>query len=217
MFAEKALINFFPTPVWVHDLKPEEHRPMNAALAAKVDALIAPRPSLGPGENWQTHQNLHELPEFAGLVDIIKTAVDGCLDYLKIHYEGYAITGCWANLSPPGVGHPGHSHPNNYLSGVYYVKVPRGGDSITFNDPRVQTTIMAPHVKQADRANAVQAALPVREGRLIVFPAWLVHSVEANRSREERLSIAFNIMFTQYAETMAHPLWRSRFAPDTSP
>jgi hypothetical protein len=42
----------------------------------------------------------------------------------------------------------------------------------------------------------------------------MVHSVDVNRSDSERISIAFNIMFTQFAEKMAHPLWRSRFAKD---
>ncbi len=211
MFAEKALINFFPTNVWVHDLKPEEFGPLNAALSAKVEELISPRPPLGPGEIWQTDQNLHELAEFQGLMTYVRHAIDGCLTFLKVQHEGYVLTGCWANIGPPGTAHPGHSHPNNYLSGVYYLKTPRGGDSITFNDPRVQTTIMAPQVTQVDQANAVQATLPVREGRLIVFPAWLVHSVEVNRGQAERMSISFNIMFANYGETMSQPLWRSRF------
>jgi uncharacterized protein (TIGR02466 family) len=105
-------------------------------------------------------------------------------------------------------------HPNNYLSGVYYPKVKSGAASITFNDPRIQTAIIAPHVTEVDQVNAVQAHLPVREGRILLFPSWMVHSVDVNRSDSERISIAFNIMFTQFAEKMAHPLWRSRFAKD---
>ena len=35
------------------------------------------------------------------------------------------ITGCWANINPPAAYHPTHNHPNNYLSGVYYVAVSR--------------------------------------------------------------------------------------------
>jgi hypothetical protein len=34
------------------------------------------------------------------------------------------ITGCWANVNPPGSYHPTHNHPNNFLSGVYYVDIP---------------------------------------------------------------------------------------------
>jgi len=59
--------------------------------------------------------------------------------------------------------------------------------------------------------NAVQAHLPIRGGRFLLFPSWVVHSVDINRSDSERISIAFNVMFTEFAEKMAHPLWRSRF------
>jgi uncharacterized protein (TIGR02466 family) len=212
VFQEKAIVRLFPTHVWMHDLAPEAYQPLNAALSVAVDDLISPRPQLGPGEIWQTDQNLHKLPPFEPLMGYVQAAVEGALSFLKIRYEAFQVTGCWANIGPPGTAHPGHSHPNNYLSGVYYVKVEKGADSITFNDPRSQTGIMAPHVKTVDQANAVQAHLPAKEGRLLLFPSWFVHSVDVNRSAGERMSISFNIMFTDYAEKMAHPIWRSRFA-----
>jgi len=36
-------------------------------------------------------------------------------------------------------------------------------------------------------------------GTLLVFPAWLPHSVDANRSERARISISFNAMFTAFA------------------
>ena len=212
MFQNKTVVSLFPTYVWAQDLPPETYRPLNAQLTAAIETLISPRPQLGPGEIWQTDQNLHKLAPFAPLMDIVREAVDGALAFLKIKHDGYQITGSWANVGPPGTAHPGHSHPNNYLSGVYYVKVGRGADSITFNDPRVQTGIMAPHVTSVVQANAVQAHLPAKEGLMLLFPSWFVHSVDVNRSAEERISISFNVMFSSYAEKMAHPVWRSRFA-----
>ena len=48
---------------------------------------------------------------------------------------------------------------------------------------------------------------PADEGTLLVFPAWLVHSVDANRSERLRISASFNAMFSSYGETMSQPLW----------
>ena len=214
MFQDKAVLPLFPTHLWAYDLKPDEAARLNAGLVRDIEALISPRPKLGPGETWQTDQFLHEKPEFQPFLEYAAEAARQALSFLKIEYEGFRVTGCWANINPPGTSHPGHSHPNNYLSGVYYPKVKSGADHITFNDPRIQATIIAPHVREVDQVNAVQAHLPVREGRILMFPSWLVHSVDVNRSDSERISIAFNIMFTEYAEKMAHPLWRSRFAAD---
>jgi ectoine hydroxylase-related dioxygenase (phytanoyl-CoA dioxygenase family) len=49
--------------------------------------------------------------------------------------------------------------------------------------------------------------LRIATGSLILFPAWLPHSVDANRSDRERISISFNLMFATYAEALSPPLW----------
>ena len=49
------------------------------------------------------------------------TAAKGATDFLKIAEEGLEITSCWANINTKGGTTKPHTHPNNYLSGVYYV------------------------------------------------------------------------------------------------
>ena len=56
-------------------------------------------------------------------------------------------------------------------------------------------------------------AVPIKEGRLVLFPAWLSHSVPVNVSDAERVSISFNIMFTDYTESMSPTLWEKGSAP----
>jgi uncharacterized protein (TIGR02466 family) len=58
------------------------------------------------------------------------------------------ITGCWANLHSPGAAHRAHSHPNNYLSAVYYVRTWPGADTINFHDPRSQAGVIRPPVTE---------------------------------------------------------------------
>lgn len=41
----------------------------------------------------------------------------------------------------------------------------------------------------------------------MIFPAWLVHSVPMNTSDEFRISISFNVMFSDFAKTVAKPKW----------
>ena len=57
------------------------------------------------------------------------------------------------------------------------------------------------------RATANAAGAESKEGRLVMFPSWLRHHVPANDGTTERISIAFNLMFEQFAETMAAPMW----------
>ena len=100
-----------------------------------------------------------------------------------------------------------HAHPNNFLSGVYYVQVQGGADTINFHDPRAQTTIIRPTVTELTAYNTDQVVISVSPGTLIVFPAWLPHSVDANQSELMRISISFNVMFTAFAQTMGEPMW----------
>jgi uncharacterized protein (TIGR02466 family) len=100
-----------------------------------------------------------------------------------------------------------HAHPNNFLSGVYYVQVQDGADTINFHDPKAQTAIIRPAVTELTAYNTDQVVISVSAGTLIVFPAWLPHSVDANQSERTRISVSFNIMFDAFAQTMGQPLW----------
>jgi ectoine hydroxylase-related dioxygenase (phytanoyl-CoA dioxygenase family) len=55
--------------------------------------------------------------------------------------------------------------------------------------------------------NTDQVVVAVSDGTLLVFPAWLPHSVSANTSNRLRVSVSFNVMFTEYDTTMSPPLW----------
>lgn len=103
--------------------------------------------------------------------------------------------------------HKAHSHPNNFLSGVYYVRTHPGTDTINFHDPRSQTGIIRPPVVELTAENTDQVVVTVKNGTLLIFPAYLQHSVDANMSAEERISISFNIMFSSFTENLSKPLW----------
>jgi uncharacterized protein (TIGR02466 family) len=207
LFAETSVQALFPTCVWVYDLKPEVHEPMNRRLLATLDALTDPKPVLPPGRNWQTEQTLHEVPEFAELMEIGVLAARGVLDAIAVKYTDIMITGAWANINPKGAGHPPHIHPNNYLSGVYYLHAPTGGDSITFHDPRKQIDLISPEVKKPNVYNSPIHMVKIQSGRMVLFPAWLGHSVVANQNQELRVSVSLNFMFPNFAETMGQPKW----------
>jgi len=201
------VLRLFPSFVWKAELKPEVHPPINDLIMQTLGEIGAPLADLKPGESWQSHHELHELPQLRELVDCINEAAESVLAYLKSGHRGLKITGCWANLNAPGAGHPGHTHPNNYLSGVYYVRIQPGADTINFLDPRPQTAIIRPPVTALTAENTDQVVVRIASGTLLIFPAWLQHAVDPNRSDRLRVSIGFNLMFPAYAEAMARPMW----------
>jgi len=201
------VIRLFPTFVWRRQLEQQVYGPLNRGILATLDELMESE-SGTPGSAWQSRHGLHKLPEFGALVAHVEAEIRSVLAFLKIKGAAFRITGCWANVLAPGAAHAMHSLPNNFLSGVYYVQVPSGADTINFHDPRPQTAIIRPPVIELTAYNNDQTVVCVDDGTLLVFPAWLPHSVSSNNSgKERRISVSFNVMFVAYEETMSPPLW----------
>ena len=201
------ILNLFPTPVWIQQLEPERAESINRQAIDLIDRLREETPGINPGDRWQTPNNLETRPELQDLMSIVKEGAQEALSALRIEHNGFLVTGCWANIKPAGSGHRPHSHPNNYLSGVYYVRMPSHGGRILFHDPRIQPYIILPRLTERNEYNCRIAHLPIREGVLILFPAWITHSVEDNPEDLDRISISFNIMFKQFGEEIARPRW----------
>lgn len=192
--------------IWSMELAPQEYEPINRKIMAKVNDLLSPLPAIPPGETRQTSPTFHTLEEFEPLDPYIRSAAARIFSDLEIEYESFLITGCWANINPKGSGHAAHCHPNNFLSGIYYVKTQPGADRITFHDPRPLREI-SPKVKQRTPLNADKATVTVSDGLLLFFPAWFIHSVDVNTSDEIRVSVSFNIMFSAFEEKISPPRW----------
>jgi uncharacterized protein (TIGR02466 family) len=208
MFESLDVHNLFPTPLWVIDLKPEIHRRLNARIKTDLEVLISPRPAVARGATLQTDTDIHTYPQFAELAGLIRSGAKEVLEFLKVEYEDFEITGCWANINPPGAVNTPHAHPNNYLGGVYYVQTDEGAEEIVFSDPRPQASVISPPLTEETIYTGNEVAFEAKDGRLVLFPSWLTHGVPVNRSNRDRISIAFNIMFTSYTETMSKTKWK---------
>ena len=213
MATQMNVQEIFPTPLWIMDIDATTAPPLNVRLLQSIHALTDPKPELTVGGSWQTDPILQDLEDFADLMKLIRNAAKSALDFLEIEYADYVITSCWANINPTGGKNSTHTHPNNYLSGVYYVSIPEGAATIVFRDPRAQASPIMPPIKNRNQYNGNNVNVPVKEGRLILFPAWLSHEVPVNQTEYDRVSISFNIMFTNFTDTMSQTLWRKGTAP----
>ncbi len=197
----------FPTLVWKIQLKVEASNAIRARIDPALQRMRRDLPELASGHGWQSGHRLHELDECQDLVRYIHSTVKSVLRFLRIDCGAVEITGCWANILAVGAAHKSHSHPNNFLSGVYYLHTSPGAQSISFHDPRPQTAIIRPPVTALTAENTDQVVVSVSDGALLVFPAYLQHSVDANMGEGERVSISFNVMFSRFTENLSKPLW----------
>ena len=151
VFAATDDIRMFPTFVWKAELEAEVRRRINKGLITRLERIRRCGPEPAPGRGWQSARDLHQWDEFRELASCVNHSVRRVLDFLKIGAADFEITGCWANMNPPDAAHDRHGHPNNFLSGVYYVRTSEGADTINFHDPRSQTEIIKPAGNGVDR------------------------------------------------------------------
>jgi uncharacterized protein (TIGR02466 family) len=201
------VVSMFPTLVWKIQLRAELHEVIDASALGLLHSLRRGLPELKTGEAWQSGHALHGREELRQLCDCVIRAAGSVLQFLKIGDAAIEVTGCWANLYAPGASHRVHSHPNNYLSAVYYVRTWPGAATLNFHDPRSQTGVIRPPVTELTAANTDQVVVSVKNGTLLVFPSYLHHSVDANASGETRASVSFNLMFSAFTTALSKPLW----------
>jgi uncharacterized protein (TIGR02466 family) len=201
------VIPMFPTFVWKLQIEPGLRDTLRETILGAIAEMRVGLAPLAPGDGWQSAQALHQREDFHDLVACIDDGVASILRFLRIGDQPYEITGCWATVLAHGARHKLHSHPNNYLSGVYYVCTRPGADTINFHDPRRQTGVIRPPVIELTAGNTDQVVIVVRDGTLLMFPSYLEHSVDPNTSDAERISVSFNVMFSSFTERLSKPLW----------
>jgi uncharacterized protein (TIGR02466 family) len=204
---ESDVFSLFPTSVWKVQLAPKFATGINRTVRDSLREMNPRLPELAPGDSWQSDHQLHTLDEFRELVSRIMRSTATILKFLKIGNEEIELTGCWANVTARGASHAMHSHPNNFLSGVYYVQTWPGADTINFHDPRPQAGVVRPPVTELTGQNVDQVVIKVTNGTLLMFPSYLTHSVSPSESNEQRISVSFNLMFSLFAETLSKPMW----------
>jgi len=138
---------------------------------------------------------MHTKPEYKSLVDELFIFIkeiwkEEWLDRAPV------LGNMWANINYKDGYNKPHVHPNTLFSGVYYIKTSPNCGQLICTDPRpgIQT-VMPTRIKGTPPKDLWREVhLDPIEGRIIIFPAWLWHSVEPNESNDIRISVSFNFI-----------------------
>ncbi len=186
----------FPSMVWTTLF--DDREIFNAALLEKIYKMRDADPAGVNNTNvrgWQSPNNLQTLEEFQDInLRIIQVcqAIAQSLHFIpNLGFQHQA----WININPPGASNKIHYHANCHFSGIYYIslKAPECG-SIFFRDPRVASRMMTYPATEPTEFTTEEVRMNPEEGRMYVFPGWLEHGVEENKSDVDRVSIAFNVL-----------------------
>ena len=127
----------------------------------------------------------------------IQRHVGNYLQGIKFHesleYTGgvnYTIVSSWLSKFSEGEYAHVHSHAHHEISGVYYhtVKGDQGKFFVESPVPQMTSSFVFNHISQSLKISP-------QPGMILLFPGYLYHGVYANQTKDDRISLSFNISF----------------------
>jgi len=183
---------FFPTIVYGKDVQLDNNKlAQDIVNWSNQDKGVSKTNYKG----WHSTTDMGQKSEYQQLVtELLRMQKE---IYNNEHIDRHARLGnMWANINPTdGMNQP-HIHPNSLFSGVYYVKSQPKAGRLKIYDPRPGVQFIMPVRKPGDPGKDMwrDANIQPVVGRIIMFPAWLWHSVEPNKSNDLRISVSFNFI-----------------------
>jgi len=183
------MISAFSTPIWIQDLELDTD---NIAATIKDIQRVSPGKQVSNVGGWQSEDlnsvSIREYTHLYKMVNILQKSIDSISTQIDPTLK-LCIDNLWMNVNKSGDYNLPHYHSLSAFSAVLYIQC-EGGSNIEFN----HDTLME-HYPFWTKSKMFASKLQLfpKVGRLIVFPAWIKHSVLPNESDSERISIAFNI------------------------
>ncbi len=183
---------WFPTQIYIKEFNLDNNQLTNDIVNwSKQDPGLSKTNVNG----WHSKSDMHQKPEYKALVDQLfqmqqEIFKEDCLADQPV------LGNMWANINPPGGFNRPHIHPNSLWSGVYYVKTPKDCGHLKLEDPKTRAEMVMPKRTQDQLPQYLWREVhyePIA-GRCIMFPSWLNHTVDPNRSNDIRISVSFNFL-----------------------
>jgi uncharacterized protein (TIGR02466 family) len=178
------IMDLFPTPLYINNIDVP-------LINQQKDYLLNLPKILNTGNLRSENGYIFEYPLFT---ELKKTINEHIKEYVNIVYPNsnldVYITQSWANFTEPNQYHHKHSHPNSFVSGVFYVNAIKNEDMIKFY--KDLPPIYQINHNQSNNYNSGDVAILVETGDLVLFPSNFQHNVPPTTSKETRISVSFN-------------------------
>lgn len=123
---------------------------------------------------------------------ILSTAKENVSPYFEQFYKfNPVLSRGWVNRQHPGNSLALHDHGGVLLACTYYIKTTNDCGDLLMVDPR--GGVNWDLAREGNVLGIKYKRIKPTEGKLVMFPAFLLHMVELNQSTSTRISLATNI------------------------
>lgn len=189
---QDELLSLFPTPVLIAQYSLPYEKELEY-----IRTLPCRRENKGGDAGNVIHYNRQsedtfvlDKPELSNIKAFIQSKIYKFVKEIMNSTDELVITQSWINKSGKGESHHEHVHPNSLVSGVWYPVINEQLPPIQFRSKSQRDVSL--QCEKFNNFNSATFLLPMKAGELIIFPSNLTHSVPANQSETERISLSFN-------------------------
>lgn len=147
------------------------------------------------GGGFQSSADFYGKEDFVEYLDKIFYELDDFKKLFKV--RSFKLKNAWININPPGAYNRSHIHPESEISGVWWLKIPENSGVLQFESPFEYTQNRLINSYRDDIRESINMFenfyLQPKEGTIAIFPSDMRHFVDVNNSKEDRVSIAFNL------------------------
>jgi len=185
--------HIFPTPVWSFKVPLDKEELVNEAYSLKEKSEGRHVSNSG---GWQSLDL--DLSCLSPQIEKFKTFIEKNTYMFEREYgdlqKELIFDNCWFNINPEGSINKTHIHGGSFLSGVLYIQTPDDCGDIVFSRSSLEEYALASNVPfPSTRCGHSAWKYTAMEELCVIFPSWVAHRVEINKSDTDRISLAFNL------------------------
>lgn len=185
------IYNLNPVPVWKNKFD------YNLSQVEKHVLFDCPLTHIQSNNNYFSRNNfILDLPELKNLKKSIQDVfINFRKEVLGIE-QNLIITQSWVAKTNQGGWHSPHKHPNSMFSCVLYLQTSENSH-INFhydNELFKYLNLEFDNILNTEY-NTNYHKIPVESLDIVIFPSWLIHSVDINASNLDRVVLGVNSFF----------------------
>lgn len=198
--------DLFATPIWKFDIEGIDNSRLESYAYALQTADSSKRytsnylPDVNTsGIKWRSYYlttaQIKSNSELTKLVSNITDNVNRCFVELNPKRDcRLELNECWFNINSINESVTPHLHPGTTLVATYYINVPEGSGNIVFQNGDNSKVFNFPpkYFFTRNCYTEVLHQVESKESLLVIFPGNLLHYVQRNMSKQDRLCMTFN-------------------------
>ena len=115
-------------------------------------------------------------------------------EIMEVRDTDFNLTSSWIIKTKTNQSGNFHMHTNSMFSGIYYYQV--SDSNLCFENYNNSNWFVTP--KKYNLYNSRQISITPKNNDVVFFPSEVYHKIGTNNSKDDRYSIAFNLLPTNY-------------------